>query len=1753
MKKGKIVFGIFVILIVGIIGFGIYYVYNNVNVETYIFANDGYVIQMESGKSKADVFPFAVGSDYNYKKYNDKITFVSNSKEKRVDNSSVIHYNDGGLTVLKNTVALNLDSVDNSIIFYYNIFKNTKIEYENEKYVIKSISNNNIEFNNMLMRINDNKFLIAGKNVRIVFANEEIVNLGDFAYFEYDDGIVKIYDNDSYYQALASDATLVVGECAIELDKKIISKQNVEYITLSNLVIDMDSNIDVIVPESEDLEVKEPDITNEEITGGEEDINNGSVNPDSINGGAPGDIGEEVVDNTTVKQEPIFNVTNLDLSSLNIDAKIEINDPDFLLSGPVELSIVENATARTVYDSEESESETMLYVSYADLKPDTEYTLYAKADYEIDDIDYEKTFVAKIFRTEALGVTLEKSYATQDSITVSLTKESYSGVSSATLTIYDADGKEKDTEYVKFSDTGTQEITFDELDSNAEYTIKMYDIQYKAVTVEDGFTQSINVSTLKKAPDVSGLGYSVSKSTSSFNLRVNSVKDPDYGIVKYRYEVYDAREFEDETPILTLESDNLNDVSVLVDDVKLNRGVAYTYRLIVEFFDNEKTIEYAYNLGSTMQLDGVAFPTLRFDETKVTWEQIQGTIIINDTASAIVSDKYKIIYKNSIDVYKALELTAETTSDSIPILVNGLRANETYTFDVYADINLQDGNDTASETYIGSVQVQTKEPNPLKANFESNISLVDPFSIEFKLSDPTDMDSSFEASTLSELTLTLYEGSTTNSNQVVSKRTLDTNVDPYVSTVKSTFYDKTVTINPSFFERNNSQFEGRSYTLVVSNALDYTSYKNPIEIQDNTFTFTTNGYVPSIPEETENAFEINKITNKEAKNFGLEPKDELDPNTIVGLQLLAKYDNSSLKAKHVIYHVWVLNPETKEFEEIKSASKTESFKENGMLEPVIYSFGEGTAHGTFDSDELRRGNTYYFTYEINLDMDGDDKVDHVYPTDVDKEAVIKSANQEINKQEPKFKLYPSSSNGNTFTWKYQVTDIDNALYNKNLYGYSNDVNKASSSPTINVDQESFQSVTFTSLTTNKDLTIKNHIQLLKGNEPQYKTLTSQYFYGSNTLPEIFYTVTPSDNKLVIQLQDMPEDLSDRVIKAEVIIKPNINSDSPKETSIFTNLDNNFITVDYIDIKEYLSVSITVDVKLYYDSGIIGYDVDSTYVALQNASSGRSGNYYKAIGEKLSQNSIPADSLFKKTTFNDNNPSLTLNGIDETTFEIPISIESTGVNNKNTNNNIILKKIESMSLKCDEKVISFDLIIPGISILDEVGKPNIIPYLSSVKLTAQIINLESVEIQDNKIHLELYTVDENGRDLEKLGEEIEKDVSDFKKGPIEIPNLMPGGHYAVKFYANVRSQNQNNKEYKKNYLYDVNTKKTGETYYFDTLSKVGISAFKAVFSAKSYKEKKLNISFNLDTIIGFDSIEYKLYKCENDDSCSPVDIEIESSKNFSRQMSFDIEATPNEKNEITYGKKYKLEITPKGQYSVGEEKEEYDFGTTSFIFTIPNYKEPFVGISSGKTEESIYFRVTVSDLSFLVPESTYTAELFEGEKSIKKEEKINISEINKMFEYKIDENSLQEGKNYKFVVTINVDYENNTKIQEKKYERTTKIGNDATLGNISATQVERNKLRIIFNNSYKITEINKMDYTIFSISSGFYKTANDIEFQAIYDPENYFYYYEITFDDEEVDKFNVKDTYLITLNFYPEGEDLIQYEISFYNGGTYAET
>ena len=1756
-KLRNILYSIFVVAIVGVIIWAGSYIFSNSNASSETFISDGYTLYLSPNSIKASVVTFKKGNEYTYKKKGNKVAFEGNDGNVTLDDDSLIHYQNGSLVVLKNIVGIDLDTLEDEIILYYNLYKNTEIKKDSgEGYYIDSVSKK-IPYKKMLLRITDNKYLLAGNNVRAVMFNDQVVDFGNYVYFEYVNGsVIKLYNNDKYYQMVSSDTTLVLDDITIDLKDKTISKDNVNRITLSNLVIDMDGNIDVITEEakidkgnienpniSDDL-LKPPVIDDQENQGG---TINGNTDEEKDDQNENEGQEEKEEDKTTYK-EPTFNVTNLAVTALKVDASIEITDEDGILLNPVHLSIMENATADVVYEEEIRDGNLSAYISYPNLKPDTEYTLYANGSYKADDLTLEKTFLSKIFRTEALGVSFRKSYVTKDSIVVDLYKESYSKVSSVTLGIYNEAEELIDYQKIDLLDKtkNKYQVEFNGLEHNKKYIVKMYDILSSGVVVDDGFSQIQTLQTLKQAPVIGDLTYRVNKSDSAFELSVNSISDDDYGIYNYRYEIFDARQdLSVDEPVLTLEQKKIGPINVLVDDNKIHRGVAYTYRLVVEFNDNEKNVEYSKNLGTVMQLDGVKFPTVRWEETRITWEQINGSIVIDDPDGTLQSNIYKVVYKNSLDMYTVNTIVTETPQNVIPITVNYLRANETYTFDVYGSINLQDGNPTATQTYIGSVNVQTKSPKRLAANFSKTDSPSDVFAISFALTDG-DENASFEASTLTSINFTLYQGTTTDGKVEVFKKKIDLNDNEYASTLKQMFYDDSAIINADFFDSTNDDFHQKTYTLVVDGAYDYTGYdSNIIPIDNNIYQFDVNNYIPDLPDPDEPQINIRQVVNKFATSFGLEYDENLDPNTVVALNASPIYNNSSNNAKYLIYHVWIKNTETQEYEMIEELDRQINFNADGTMPATLFEVGRGTEDNVKDLDMLRRGNDYFLSFEVYLDIDEDGEIDTIYPKSIDENFVLKSEEIRLKKQEASFKLYPSLSGADYMTWKYMYNDYDNALINKKLYGFLNANASPSSSPDITPGND-YQVVTFTGLSKGKTLTIKKDEKLYKNNPHAYASLTSQYFYGYQSSINLSYTVTAEDNLVTFAINDYNNKTAiiDSISSMDILIEPVNAADRERlGTKLIENvtLKNGRTTVDYFQIKEYFNIDIRLRMVANYDTGEIGFDYTSDVMALQNGTYAEVGNYYTLSGQNLTQvSSVYGNAM--RIGFNVNDKLLTVTNNADRTIEYTVDIDQTGV--VYNNNNILAKNIRSGNLSSSNNVIKFDYIIPGISMYDDSNKIRITPLLTGVYVNADLIGLEDVVIQDNLIYFELFETNANGTNAQYV-ETLSYNVSEFNES-ILIDNLKHKTNYYIKVYANVFNPSRN--IYEKQYLYDVDQQAVECNYNFHTLSDVGIKNVNITFVANSYMDKRVKIDYELENVTGYNYIAYGLYK-KVGNSYVRTNVYISRSTTFFKNMHLEVNAAPSADNELVYGGEYQLIISAYGEYSADGETREINLGSKTTSFEIPNYKEPYVGISAGKSEDTIYFRITINDVSHVIDNDVYDIRLLDSEHNVvASQSNISVRSINRRFEFDGETYGLINGEPYTIDVITRNDYTNtraNLVVTHKL--KSIQFGSSIDLGTVvlSENKSLENGFDLIFSDSYRLTDVKRISYSVSSVNTGFYITKSG-NFNVRYDSSLGLYIYLIDLSDVELEPDNV---YLFTFNFYDEdGLLAATTEIDYYNGG-----
>lgn len=1138
-----------------------------------------------------------------------------------------------------------------------------------------------------------------------------------------------------------------------------------------------------------------------------------------------------------------------------------------------------------------------------------------------------------------------------------------------------------------------------------------------------------------------------------------------------------------------------------------------------------------------MALEGLKYPTVRFDTagSYVTWEQINGVINVDDEFGTIVSDTYKIVMKNSVGVSQTLSI--KSTATGIPISVNNLRANESYVFDVYATLNLNDGNANVDLVYIGSCTVQTKKPNALRANYELLPAYNTPFSFYMSLINPNGVDSSLEASTLSEITVSIYQGEAITADKQIYRRVVDTNDEYYESTIADMMYNKNCLVNPEFFNSRNSDFYDTKYTLVLSDAHDYTRYKNEIPIENAIYSFDINSYIPDLPEDRDNAITVVSVYNRSAASYGGTFNEELDINTLVGYSIRADFDNTTGTAKYVEYTVHMYNEATKQYEVVESLGETVHYNDDGSLPYYTFWLDNGTM--TYDKNTLNRGDSFKFSYKVFLDITNDDVLVE-YPAILEKNSVLYSKTLMPNKQYPRFTAYPYIVDGGSAEWKYKVTDIDYALSTNKLYGYVN--SKVINNADIIVGDENFNSVKLNGFALNSKYDISYSSKVNVTLPVSNRIIASGYTYPKNEISSLKYSIVSQDNGFLVQIEDQFNSnvmsLLDSIVYADITVKPKKSADYDKlgetvfEHKSFASGD---IYISNYDLSKYSGVDLEVKLDVYYDTNVHGFGLDN-YVALQNYDIEGLKNYYKKNGANYVVSSSISDSFFEYE-FDDVTPELKLNG-----NVLPIIVDNSGVIYKS--NNIVLKELKRVSVQTSGNDYKFDKIIPGISLMNK-NKLSITALLDRASVTAKLKILDDMKIKDDKIIVELSTTDENGLNAVFV-RNIEKTVAELKNAFI-IEDLLPSTHYEIRFYCYLFDESSGT--YNKSFLYDYDYDVLGRKYKFSSLEKVEMSDFNFSLTATSYSSKMLNITYDLDTLFGYDHIKYELYKKVGTEYVK-VNSYIPSSYHFISSMRVSVSATPGENNEINYGDSYKFVATPIALYDDGNgEVLQVDLGRKEVNFVLDKYTLPIVGISKGESDTSLYFRVSVSDVSHVIYKDEYSVSLIDlsdKNKVIATLSGISTSILNKRFDFDKAKYGLISGHKYKLEVHYKVDTQgtgknltNYVRSKESEYGKNIDLGVITSYNSSSETA---DSFTLVYSDSYNLQIINNVYVTLINYDLGFYESV-EIPFSVSYDPGKNQYVWKYNVDNGKLVEGNI---YLVTVNYYDNSGNLLdQSESSIY--------
>ena len=590
--------------------------------------------------------------------------------------------------------------------------------------------------------------------------------------------------------------------------------------------------------------------------------------------------GESKVDTSITLDEPKFKLENMNLSSVGISGDIQITDEDDLLSKEKDIvvKVINNKTGKTAAEIKEAYGTFNIPLRVETLVPDTTYSLIVSAFYTVNDVEYSKNFLYKVFETKPVGYEIEKEYFTDSSLNFKI-KFTDNLIENVTVYLLDSKGTEiaNRNQFIR-NVTGEASITFESLKSNTEYIVRVSKVTYDGITQEgENWNKDISAKTLKNTPAIENINYSINKRDGTFKLYIEDVKDENKSIENYQFLVYQFKEIEDEDGNIVLGYDTkepvykrettAKEITIKVgekdSDEPIIREKYYGFKVIANSYDNEKYVEYESTICGAFALNGNNFPTIKFEriESEYPPTEIQGNLYIidNDETLTVDSDNpLTITYYSDVDetkIYKKIKVldseqkyVDKDGNKVIKIAVDlggegssskGLKEETSYTFSVYGTVDLKDGNGEYKNSYIGSSIVSTTTYKDLEVKLSKGDISSNTFTIEMNLE-----GDEVAREGISSLNIMLYEGSgDINSGEYRNwSRTITKNnfasckenakYDKEINSLQDLLFDNTLLINPSFIGGNNeSNYTELNYQVIVTATVDGTNYENKIPLK----------------------------------------------------------------------------------------------------------------------------------------------------------------------------------------------------------------------------------------------------------------------------------------------------------------------------------------------------------------------------------------------------------------------------------------------------------------------------------------------------------------------------------------------------------------------------------------------------------------------------------------------------------------------------------------------------------------------------------------------------------------------------------------------------------------------------------------------------------------------------------------------------------------------------------------------------------
>jgi hypothetical protein len=647
--------------------------------------------------------------------------------------------------------------------------------------------------------------------------------------------------------------------------------------------------------------------------------------------------------------------------TIEVDNADDVNGVD-LISGVVRITDISNNSVveEMDVDSDSLSSYGELTFDTSSLQPDHQYRLSFEIAYKFTDSDSEedetgtKTCINRTFSTSSYGVTATYDHGTSDSLVFLVEKKAYADVTQAVLSLSEVSGEgHTDSIKIDLTQNSSKEAAFTGLESNTEYEIKLVVTTTGTSSGTDtdsasGQTVEIYTDTfltLKKAPVITAAPVVANNPKGYFEMRpdLSGIEDEDHGITAYRYDIYDAQD----NLVTSVYGDGTNTTALYADGTTIRRGINYTAKLVVEFYDNEKTVEYESESTESFYMDeNTGVPYLVFKKSEVYYNRIKGNMEIRFNGAALQIDSSHLlklrVFNETIGEYDVMTYDSDPISGdaiftSVPVDLKGLKENTTYRFNLYGYYKYEEGDKLADvQQLLSTTIVKTPSAASIEAHISSENEEVSgsaklnarAYFTRGSNAEILSDSSQYEANQVYNLVATLSKGTTTYTpiRKAFTITSSSTTAGDYESSFLDTAYRKTEDDITYVDEDGNTQEK----SLLITNAdfgianedIEAGTYILTIELEDITadetyrYQSASTDYVNTIPVENNKAaitpierppwptedpaVDVIPLEKRVAQKYGIPFSGDSDSSvpedTIVGFILKPKYENSSYYA-----------------------------------------------------------------------------------------------------------------------------------------------------------------------------------------------------------------------------------------------------------------------------------------------------------------------------------------------------------------------------------------------------------------------------------------------------------------------------------------------------------------------------------------------------------------------------------------------------------------------------------------------------------------------------------------------------------------------------------------------------------------------------------------------------------------------------------------------------------------------------------------